>query len=63
MELLRCDPHLNTVKLKFNKYVFSLNSNICAKVMILMPQALHDEVQKVLIAKEELYSREGIFFF
>jgi hypothetical protein len=56
MELLRYAPHLNTEKLKVNKFVFSLNFNIHAKVRILMPQTLHDAVQKALIAEEELNS-------
>jgi hypothetical protein len=56
MELLRYAPHLNTEKLKVNKFVFSLNVNIRAKVRILMPQTLHDVVQKALIAEEELIS-------
>jgi hypothetical protein len=46
MELLRYAPHLNTEKLKVNKFVFGLNFNIRAKVRILMPQTLHDAVQK-----------------
>jgi hypothetical protein len=53
MELLQYAPHLNTDKLKVNKFVFGLNFNICAKVRILMPQTLHDAFQKALIAKEE----------
>jgi hypothetical protein len=56
MELLRYDLHLNTKKLKVNKFVFSLNINIHAKVRIMMPQTLHDVVQKALIAEEELIS-------
>jgi hypothetical protein len=36
--------------------VFGLNVNIRAKVRILMPQTLHDVVQKALIAEEELIS-------
>jgi hypothetical protein len=56
MELLRYAPHLNTEKLKVNKFVFGLNVNIRAKVRILMPQTLHDVVQKALIAEEELIS-------
>jgi hypothetical protein len=54
MELLRYAPHLNTEKLKVNKFVFGLNFNIRVKVRILMPQTLHDAVQKALIAEEEL---------
>jgi hypothetical protein len=56
MELLRYAPHLNTEKLKVNKFVFGLNFNIRVKVRILMPQTLHDAVQKALIAEEELTS-------
>jgi hypothetical protein len=44
MELLRYAPHLNTKKLKVNKFVFELNVIIDAKVRILMPQTLHDVV-------------------
>jgi hypothetical protein len=57
MEILRYDPHLNTEKLKVNKFVFGLNVRIRAKVRIFMPQTLHDVVQKALIAEEELISR------
>jgi hypothetical protein len=56
MELLRYAPHLNTEKLKVNKFVFGLNFNIHAKVRILMPQTLHDAVQKALIVEEEMNS-------
>ena len=56
MELLRYAPHLNTEKLKVNRFVFGLNNSLRAKVRILMPQTLHDAVQKTLIAKEELIS-------
>jgi hypothetical protein len=56
MELLRYAPHLNTKKLKVNKFVFDLNVNICVKVRILMDQTLHDVVQKALITEEELIS-------
>ena len=54
MELLWYDPHLNTEKLKVNRFVFGLDDNIHAKVRISMPQTLHDIVQKALIAEEEL---------
>jgi hypothetical protein len=54
MELLRYALHLNIEKLKVNKFVFSLNYNILAKVRILMPHTLHDAVQKDFIAEEEL---------
>jgi hypothetical protein len=56
MELLRYAPHLNTKKLKVNRFVFSLNDSLCVKVRILMPQTLHDVVQNTLIAEEELMS-------
>jgi hypothetical protein len=56
MELLRYAPHLNTEKLKVNRFVFGLNGSLRAKVRILMPQTLHDAVQKALIAEEELSS-------
>jgi hypothetical protein len=56
MELLRYAPHLNTEKLKVNRFVFVLNDSLRAKVRILMPQTLHEVVQKDLIAKEELIS-------
>jgi hypothetical protein len=57
MKLLRYDPHLNTEKLKFNRFLFGLNVSICAKVRIMMPHTLHDAIQKALIAEEELISR------
>jgi hypothetical protein len=57
MELLRYAPHLNTKKLKVNRFVFFLNGNIRENVMILMPQTLHDIVHKALIVEEELISR------
>ena len=57
MKLLRYAPHLNTEKLKVNRFVFGLNGSLRAKVRILMPQTLHDAVQKALIAEEELISR------
>jgi hypothetical protein len=44
MELLRYAPHINTEKLKVNKFLFSLNGSICEKVRILMPQTLHDVI-------------------
>ena len=56
MELLRYAPHLNTEKLKVNRFVFGLNRSLCAKVRILMPQTLHNTVRKTLIAEEELIS-------
>jgi hypothetical protein len=51
MEFLRYALHLNTEKLKVNKFVFGLNYNICAKVRILMPQTLHDAVHKYFITE------------
>ena len=50
MELLWYAPHLNTDKLKVNKFMFVFNLRIHAKVRIMMPQTLHDVVQKALIA-------------
>jgi hypothetical protein len=47
---------LNTEKLKVNRFLFGLNVSIHAKVRILMPQTLHDVIQKALIAEEELIS-------
>jgi hypothetical protein len=57
MELLRYALHLNTENLKVNRFVFGLNDSLRAKVRILMPQTLHDAIQKALIAEEELISR------
>jgi hypothetical protein len=56
MELLWYAPHLNTEKLKVNKFMFGLSVIIHAKVRILMPKTFHDAIQKALIAKEELIS-------
>jgi hypothetical protein len=56
MELLWYALHLNTEKLKVNRFVFGLNDNLRAKVRMLMPQTLHDIVQKALIVEEELIS-------
>jgi hypothetical protein len=56
MELLQYALYLNIEKLKVNRFVFGLNSSLCAKVRILMPQTLHDVIQKALIAKDELIS-------
>jgi hypothetical protein len=56
MELLRYALHLNTKKLKVNWFVFGLNGSLGAKVRILMPQTLHDAIQKALVAEEELIS-------
>jgi hypothetical protein len=56
MELLSYAPHLNTEKLKVNRFVFGLNDSLREKVRILMPQTLHDVVQKALISEEDLIS-------
>jgi hypothetical protein len=37
-------------------FVFCLNGSIRAKVRIMMPQTLHDVIQKALIVEEELIS-------
>ena len=55
MEFLWYALHLNTEKIKVNEFIFGLNFNIRAKVRILMPQTLHDVVQKALIVEEELF--------
>ena len=44
MELLWYAPHLNTEKLKVNRFVFGLNESMRSKVRILMPQTLHDAI-------------------
>jgi hypothetical protein len=54
MELLRYIPHLNTKNLKVNEFVFGLKFKVSVKVRILMPQKLHDVVQKTLIDEEEM---------
>jgi hypothetical protein len=56
MNMLWYAPHLNTKKLKVNKFMFFLNDNIIAKDGILIPQTLHDVFQKALIVEEELIS-------
>lgn len=56
MELLRYAPHLNTEKLKVNKFVYGLNVGIRNKVRILMPRTLHEAVQRAIIAEEEIMS-------
>jgi hypothetical protein len=56
MKLLQYAPHLNTKKLKVNRFVFGLNGNLRAKVRILMPQTFHDSIQKALIVEEDLIS-------
>jgi hypothetical protein len=57
MEFLLYAPHLNTKKLKVNRFLFGLNVIIRAKVRIFMPQTLHDVIQKALIVEEELIIR------
>jgi hypothetical protein len=56
MELIFYDLHLNTKKIKVNKFLFALNVTIHEKVRIMMPQNLHNFVQKTLIEEEELIS-------
>jgi hypothetical protein len=56
MKLLWYAPHLNTEKIKVNRFMFGLNNSLREKVRILMPQTLHDAVQKALITEEELIS-------
>jgi hypothetical protein len=56
MEMLQYVLHLNTEKLKVNKFLFSLNVNIHTKVRILMHKTLHDVVEKALIEEEDLIS-------
>ena len=56
MEFLWYAPHLNTEKLKVNRFMFDLNGGLHVKVRILMLQTLHDVVQKALISKEDLIS-------
>jgi hypothetical protein len=54
LEFLRYGLHLNTNKLKFNRFMFNLNGSIREKVRIMMPQILHEVIQKALIAEEDL---------
>jgi hypothetical protein len=56
MELLQYALPLNTEKIKVNRFVFGLNVSIREKVSIMMPQTLHDVVQKALITEEDLIS-------
>jgi hypothetical protein len=55
MELLWYAPHLNTKKLKVNRFLFGLNVSIHAKVRIMMPQTLHD------VISEGPHSRGGYY--
>jgi hypothetical protein len=57
MELLLYAPHLNTKKIKVNKFLFGLNGSIHAKVRNMMPQTLHHAIQKALIVVEELINK------
>jgi hypothetical protein len=57
MELLWYARHLNTENPKVNKFVFGLNVSLREKVRLLMPQTLHDAIQKALIVKEDLISK------
>jgi hypothetical protein len=54
MDLLQYTLHLNTEKLKVNRFIFGLNGSVCAKVRILMPQNLHNVIEKAFIGEEEL---------
>jgi hypothetical protein len=56
MELLRYDLHLNTEKLMVKWFMFGLNGILHARVRILMPQTLHNAVQKALIVEKDLIS-------
>ena len=58
MELLRYAPHLNTEKLKVNKFVYGLNVNIQTKVRIFMPRTLHEAVQWAIIVEEKIMSND-----
>jgi hypothetical protein len=54
MEIQRYDSHLNKEKLKVNRFLFGINVIIRTKVRILMPQTLHDAIQKALISEEDI---------
>jgi hypothetical protein len=56
MELLQYALHMNTEKCKVNRFLFGLNVSIHKIVRILMPQTLHDVVQKALIGEEDITS-------
>jgi hypothetical protein len=49
MDLLRYALHLDTEKLKVNRFMFGLNVSIRSKVRIMMRQTFHDVDQKALI--------------
>jgi hypothetical protein len=57
MDFLRYALHLNTEKVKVEKLFFDLNVSIRERVRIMMPQTLHDSIQKALIADEEIINR------
>jgi hypothetical protein len=63
MELLRYALHINSEKLKVNRFLFGLNVSIHEKVRILMPQTLHDVVQKDDIPKTTLKTSFGHYEF
>jgi hypothetical protein len=57
--LWSCSGMLRTLTLRSSRstgFVFGLNGSLRAKVRILMPQTLHDAIQKALIVEEELIS-------
>jgi len=56
MELLRYAPHLNTKKLKVNKFIYGLNFPIRANVCIPMPHTFLEVIQRALIVEEECLS-------
>jgi hypothetical protein len=47
---------LTLINLRSTGSCSGLNGGLCEKVRILMPQTLHDAIQKALIAEEELIS-------
>ena len=57
MEFLWYALHINTEKLKVNRFLFGFNFNNHAKVRIPMSRTLHDVVQKALI--EEYLNSKG----
>jgi len=57
MEFLWYALHINTEKLKVNRFLFRFNFNNRANVRIPMSRTLHDVVQKALIEEEDLISR------
>jgi hypothetical protein len=48
MEILWYALHLNTKKLKVNRFMFGLNDILRANIRILKPKTLHDVIQKAL---------------